>query len=201
VFHRSLDTFDRQRNFADDQAHNDWVFSLDADEEATPELAAEIQAALQQPPPVVAYRVPVLQTFCGAAIRHGGWYRPGPIRCYRRTHGRWEGEVHERLVPRGPVGQCQHSLRHYSHPTLADFLTKLNRSTSLEAAAYVRAGKRTNVWKIMLSPLRDFLNRFFLLRGYRDGMRGLALALLMAMYVCIVRLKVWELTQAETSVE
>ena len=33
-----------QKNFAAEQAAHDWIFSLDADERVTPELAAEIKA-------------------------------------------------------------------------------------------------------------------------------------------------------------
>ena len=41
--------FGRQKQFAVEQARNDWVLCLDADERVSPELAASIQAALAAP--------------------------------------------------------------------------------------------------------------------------------------------------------
>ena len=39
-----------QKNFAAEQAKHDWIFSLDADERVTPELAGEITALLANRP-------------------------------------------------------------------------------------------------------------------------------------------------------
>src|ERR1041385_3892449 len=43
VFIRPWPGYSAQKNFAADQALNDWIFSLDADERVSPELAAAIQ--------------------------------------------------------------------------------------------------------------------------------------------------------------
>ena len=47
-----------QKNHAASLATNDWIFSLDADERATPALASEIKGLLGSTPPDAAYKVP-----------------------------------------------------------------------------------------------------------------------------------------------
>src|SRR6185503_18916297 len=46
IFVRPWPGYSQQKNFAAEQASHDWIFSLDADEQVTPELAAEVKAAL-----------------------------------------------------------------------------------------------------------------------------------------------------------
>eukprot|EP01036_Dinobryon_divergens_P002420 gene2420-3180_t len=62
------------RNHALDACSHPWIFSLDADERCTPEVAAEIRAITQQPEAADAYWVPRRNFFMGRWIRHSGWY-------------------------------------------------------------------------------------------------------------------------------
>mgnify|MGYP001570411075 FL=1 len=47
VFQRKMDIEGVHRNWAYSKARNEWVLSLDADEEVTPELKEEISRAIQ----------------------------------------------------------------------------------------------------------------------------------------------------------
>ena len=58
-----------QKNFAAEQASHDWIFSLDADERVTPELAAEVTAALAGQPRAAGYRVPRVTFHLGRWMR------------------------------------------------------------------------------------------------------------------------------------
>src|SRR5947209_5229300 len=49
VFVEEWKGFARQKNSALDKATGEWILSLDADEEVSPELAASIQALLKSP--------------------------------------------------------------------------------------------------------------------------------------------------------
>ena len=49
VIQRPFDGYGRQKQFAIDQALNDWVFSVDADEIVSPELQQEIVELKQDP--------------------------------------------------------------------------------------------------------------------------------------------------------
>src|SRR5260370_13247818 len=55
VFVEEWKGFARQKNAALDKATGEWILSLDADEEVSPELAASIQVLLKSPQTAVAF--------------------------------------------------------------------------------------------------------------------------------------------------
>ncbi|MBT8404143.1 MAG: glycosyltransferase family 2 protein, partial [Gemmatimonadetes bacterium] len=84
---RAWTGFRDQKNAATALCRHDWVLSLDADEQVTPELAHEIRALFTAGRPTVdGYSVPRLTHYLGRPIRHGGWYPDRAVRLYDR---RW----------------------------------------------------------------------------------------------------------------
>ena len=73
VFQHPFQNFAQQRNAALDAVDSDWVFFVDADERATPELAAEIRRAIQDESRS-GWWVPRHNYIFGRVIRHAGWY-------------------------------------------------------------------------------------------------------------------------------
>ncbi|MDH5512962.1 MAG: glycosyltransferase family 2 protein, partial [Gammaproteobacteria bacterium] len=53
------------------------------------------------------------------------------------------------------------------------YLAKQNRYTTLQAEALHRAGRRANMFKLVLSPLFRFIKFYFLRLGFLDGVPGL----------------------------
>ena len=87
-----------QKNFAANQAHHDWILSIDADERLSIELADEIVKWKSTTLPALgaAYSMPRRTFYLGKWIRHSGWYPDRKIRLYDRRVCRWEGDfVHE----------------------------------------------------------------------------------------------------------
>src|SRR5687767_6219676 len=96
VLARAWTGFAPQKEFAIRSASNDWVFSLDADERVSPELANEIIDIRERSPQADAFRIPRLSIYLGRAIRHGGWYPDKQLRLFDRRKGRWKDViVHE----------------------------------------------------------------------------------------------------------
>ncbi|MDP2865017.1 MAG: glycosyltransferase family 2 protein, partial [Elusimicrobiota bacterium] len=77
------------KQFAIDQASSDWVFILDADEEITPALRAEIKRVLAAPSDAAAYALPRKNFYFGRWLRHGGKYPDTQLRLFRRGAGRF----------------------------------------------------------------------------------------------------------------
>ena len=73
-----------QKNFAAAQASHDWIFSLDADERVTPELAGELTALIKRGPAVAGYRLPRVTFHLGRWIRSTDWYPDYQLRLYDR---------------------------------------------------------------------------------------------------------------------
>ena len=173
VIHQDWLGFGPQKQFAVEAALHDWVLCLDADERVTPQLATAIAAALQAPA-YEAYRFPRCNRFLGRYLRHGEGYPDWSLRLFDRRRARWSTDaVHERVVATGAVGTLAGELLHDSAETIAGYLAKQNRYTSLAAEAAIARGKRAGAAQLLLSPLLRFVKFYLLRQGFRDGLPGL----------------------------
>lgn len=118
--------YSAQKNFAAEQAHNEWILSIDADEVVPPELQQEITASLadERNSHVVGYFVPRLNLWLGKPIRHGGWYPDYTLRLYRRDCGKWRGDSHELVEVDGAWTTLRHPLIHDTISDIHDHLRK-----------------------------------------------------------------------------
>ena len=163
----------RHRNWAYAQAKNDWVLSLDADERVSEELRQSIQEALVAPR-FQAGRMARRNRFMGRWMRHGEGYPDWSLRLYQREHAHWSDDpVHEKVMTDGKTITLHGDLLHESELGMADYLTKQNRYTTLQAEVLHRAGRRANPFKLVLSPLFRFLKFYFIRLGFLDGVPGL----------------------------
>ena len=133
--------FGPQKQFAVEQARHDWVLCLDADERVTPELQAGIENALKNPS-TAAYRCARRNRFLGRYLKHGEGYPDWSLRLFDRRQARWSDDaVHEKVETKSSVGELNGDLLHDSAESLAAYLTKQNRYTTLTAEMAL-AGKR-----------------------------------------------------------
>jgi glycosyltransferase involved in cell wall biosynthesis len=115
--HQAWLGFVGQKNQVLSLATREWVFSLDADEELSPALRAEILALKAAPPAaaVSGFSMPRCVLYEGRWIRHGDWYPDRLIRLFRRGRGRFVGQrVHERLEISGQIEALPGDLHHHS---------------------------------------------------------------------------------------
>lgn len=164
--------FGPQKQYAIGLAHHDWVLCLDADERVTPALQASIEAALVRPA-CGAYRFARCNRFLGRYLRHGEGYPDWNLRLFDRRRARWTDDVvHENVVADCEVATLSGDLLHDSAETIATYLTKQNRYTSLAAGAAFAAGKRASAAKLLFSPLVRFIKFYGVRRGFLDGLPG-----------------------------
>src|SRR3979409_582209 len=76
VFVEPWKGFARQKNSSLEKASSDWILSLDADEEVSPELAASIKALLTSgaPPKFSGYLINRRNMYFGKWIKRSGYY-------------------------------------------------------------------------------------------------------------------------------
>lgn len=172
--------FGPQKQFAVEAAANDWVLCLDADERVTPALQLAIENALHNPslpvvaPMVGAYRFPRCNRFLGRYLKHGEGYPDRSLRLFDRRQARWSADaVHEKVEARCAVADLSADLLHDSAESLASYLGKQNRYTSLAAEMALAAGKRASAGRLLFSPLIRFIKFYFIRQGFRDGLPGL----------------------------
>ncbi|KKU80292.1 MAG: Glycosyl transferase family 2 [Candidatus Amesbacteria bacterium GW2011_GWA2_47_70] len=115
--------FADQKNYAASKCKYDWVLSLDADEELSPELVYELRTINYEYAAAVAYRIPRLNIIFGKAILHSNWEPAADthIWLFDKTKCRWVGEVHEEIVADGPVGQLRGRKIHHSYKAGTDY--------------------------------------------------------------------------------
>ncbi len=189
VFNEPWKGFGAQKNSAIAKATGDWILSLDADEEVSPELALEITALLAGEPEFSAYRIPRLNHFLGRPLRHGGYWPDPKLRLFRRGAASFEERpVHETMRASGPVGQLKGHLIHHCYPTIEDYREHMDRYSTIAAEALVTSGRAGRSWpwlvsNAVLNPGATFLYNYVLRLGFLDGRAGLLQHLNHSMYI------------------
>jgi glycosyltransferase involved in cell wall biosynthesis len=192
--HRDWEGYGRQKNFALSLATKDFVLVIDADEEVSPGLAAEIREVLGRPDPKDGYSFPRKAMLLGRWIRHGNWYPDRRVRLFRRGTAEFtDREIHESLIFRFEPGRLRHELLHYSYESVHEYFRKFNRYTELAAGRMYREGRRANLFDLFVKPSWVFLQSYLFRLGFLDGLAGFAAAALSDMYVFVKYLKLKEI--------
>lgn len=175
-----------QRNAALDEAARlgaEWVFFVDADERATPELGEEVHEVITVRPEA-GWWVPRHNYIVGQRVRYGGFYPDYQLRLLRVGRARYDPgrPVHEVVLLDGADGYLTHPLIHYNYESWAQFHRKQRRYAAYEAHILRERGIQPRPHNFVLQPLREFRRRYLTLQGYRDGLHGLKLCVLLAYY-------------------
>lgn len=188
-----------QKNFALAQAANEWVLSIDADEEVSPELANSIKQILAQGPKFDGYMVRRKVFYLGKWIKHSGWYPDYRIRLVRKERARWGGEsVHDVLEVNGSVAKISDGdLYHYSYRDLSDHISKIDGYTTIMAKSKFETGKRAHWYDMVFRPLFGFFKKYIFRLGFLDGVHGLIICALTSYYVFLKYLKLWALQKSK----
>jgi (heptosyl)LPS beta-1,4-glucosyltransferase len=182
VIRHPFENYAQFHNAAMERVEADWIFFVDADERATPELGAEAQVVTAGDREEVLWWVPRHNYIFGRLTLGAGWYPDYQARLLRRGHARWERPVHEVAVADGPEGYLKTPLIHYNYENLPDFIARQERYTDIDAGILLQEGVHPRFYTPYSQAVRHFWWRFATLRGVRDGLHGLWLSLLMAYY-------------------
>ena len=212
VITRPWPGFAAQKNFALKQCIGDWVLSLDADEELSPELRTQIRTLLPTNPPADAYFLKRRNLFLGRWIKHGGYYPDPKLRLFRRAgvdlSANFTGQaglqfesrpVHETIVFDGVSDTLDFPLIHHAYPTLHDYLEHMDRYSDLGAELLFALGRTSQstlaFWtNVLLVPNLTFLWNYIFRLGFLDGREGLLLHLYHSAYISWKYAKAWRLT-------
>ena len=201
IYVRAWPGYTAQKNFAAQQASFDWVFSLDADERVSQELATELQRLkLASEPTVAAFEMARLTFYLGRWIRHSGWYPDHKVRLYNRKAASFEGEfVHESVKVNGRTERLVGDILHYTVSNASEHHQRMDRYTTLAARELYQKGKRATPLSLLVSPAGAFLRSYIIKLGFLDGAQGVAIARFAAHYVFLKNLKLWEMNKKTSS--
>lgn len=175
--------FGPQKNRALARCRYRWVLSIDADEQISDALAAEILRVLRAAPAeatVAGYWLRRSSRYCGQVIRHGLWGNDRVLRLFERQRGRFtDARVHESLVCDGETRVLEGILVHDSVDSPEDARSKARRYAFLGAEA-LRARGRGGSLQGGFHAGWSFVRGYLLRAGFLDGRFGLTLARLNA---------------------
>jgi glycosyltransferase involved in cell wall biosynthesis len=196
VFVEPWKGFARQKNSALEKATCDWILSLDADEEASPELAASVKALVTSggAAKFAGYTMNRRNMYFGKWIRRSGYYPDPKLRLIRRGAATFElRDVHEDMKMAGELGHLKGDMIHHAYATLESFIEHANRYSSLGADMVARERKvGFSVVNIVLRPMLRFIWAYFFRGGFLDGREGLLVLMNHAAYVSWKYAKAWE---------
>ncbi len=176
------------REFAVEQGSGEWIFVLDADEVVPLSLSCELQHLASREFDVVL--ISRINYFFGVPLLHGGVEPEVDVipRLFRRGHVIASSQVHRdfSIAPGARVVRIPYrpgwAIVHFTYTNTESFIAKLNRYTTKEALESRAVGTRTTAPRMCYHALKEFYWRYLKHGGYRDGWRGLYLALLYCFY-------------------
>lgn len=186
------DNFAKLRNFALKKVKTRWVLFIDADEEVTAGLAIEISRAINNEY-LKGFYIPRRDYFLGRWLRFGETGNIKLLKLGRKDSGLWRRSVHEVWDIAGKVGELDSPLFHYPHPTIGEFIERVNRWTTLDAAEFYKSGVRSGWWKMIVYPAGKFVRNYIVKLGFLDGIPGLLFALIMSFHSFLTRAKLYML--------
>jgi len=195
-FERAWTNYSEQKNFAAACAKNDWILSMDADEELSSALQTSLLDWKKREPKFGVYEMARKTWYLGAWIKHSGWYPDFQRRVYRRDAAQFSGIIHESLRFEDKPGRLNGNLLHYTVRSFAEHEQKVERYASLAAQQMYAAGERSWRSAVWFATPWSWFQNYFLRGGFLDGYRGALIAQMAARAVRIKYEKLGQLVQA-----
>jgi glycosyltransferase involved in cell wall biosynthesis len=193
-----------------------WVFAIDADERATPELVKAMNEAIASPNGAVAFRMQRRDFFLGTWLKHVQT-SPFYIRLFQHTKVHHERVINTVLIVDGPVSQVSGYLDHFPFSKgIGHWIDRHNSYSRFEAQQIIDDRKQQTTFSLLKAfTTKDFNERrfhqkelfyrlpfrsvikFLILyigkRGFLDGRAGFTYAVLQSIYEYFIVLKTREL--------
>jgi glycosyltransferase involved in cell wall biosynthesis len=167
------------RNQAIAACTHEWIFSLDADERCTPEVADEVRGIANTPQSLDVYRVPRRNYFMGRWIKHSGWYpnfrQP---QLFRKGSMSYDLKpVHEGYILHStqPIGRLNNAIWQFPFKNMAEVMHKANRYSTLGAEKIKH--KKISMGTALAHAIWAFVKHYVFKLGILDGWAGFVIAL------------------------
>lgn len=157
-------------------SRNDWVLSIDADEEVSEFLRLELQEKLSQLDPETAYAVPRRSRYLKTWIRFGGWYPDHQVRVFNKKFSMWnESSIHEKVEAKKTLFFVK-DLNHYVFKNISHQVLTNDRYSTLLAEKMFKENKKFNWFHFFTKPTVKFIECYILKLGFLDGYAGYVIA-------------------------
>lgn len=194
VFYQDWLGYGPQKNFALEKATGDFILHIDADEEVTPDLSAEIKNILNDPK-YDFYWLKIITVFLGKPLTH---LTGNNLRLFNRLTGHWQEKmVHEQIARRkdnSPVtltaedsAKTINYLLHHSHyQTIQAYKERQEKYSTADAKEMLATSKDRIGKKVAVNinnpfsrfrfkyerAIKQFIRKFIKQKGFLDGWQG-----------------------------
>ncbi|MEN8192977.1 MAG: glycosyltransferase family 2 protein [Bacteroidota bacterium] len=187
--------YGKTKRLAVNSAENNWILSIDADEEVS-KNSVQIINDIVKTQKYTGYKVQIKSFYLGKMIKHSGWGQEFKLRIFDKRFGNYnESEIHETVILDGKKKQIDAVFLHHTYPTLEKHLEKVNRYSSLQAKELFDDGKKYSILLIPIFALNKFLSMYILKLGFLDGKEGFVLASISSFGVFLKYTKLWKLNK------
>jgi glycosyltransferase involved in cell wall biosynthesis len=185
---------DPGRQFALEQASNEWVLVVDADELVPKQLRdrlAELSTSDYE-----AVLIPRKNYCFGHLMQGAAWgdIQDLQVRFFKKHVMHYSDKIHD-FAKLGENTRIYRLLDescafiHFAYVDVGQYLEKLDRYTTIEAKSIALSSQSTSTVRLSFSLLRNLVWRFILKKGYRDGVYGFAISILTSVDMLIAALK------------
>lgn len=196
VFHKRLDYVEPARNFAISKASGDWILILDPDEEIPESLKERLIQIVDKMDQIDYVRIPRKNIIFDKWMKGAMWWPDLNIRFFRKGKVRWTDKIHRPPEVSGegldlPADE-QFAILHHHYESISQFLERMIRYTKVQADEFIDEGYKFDWKDLIKKPLSEFLGRFFVNKGFQNGIHGLSLSILQAFSQFVLYLRIWE---------
>ncbi|MBI3443208.1 glycosyltransferase family 2 protein [Candidatus Woesebacteria bacterium] len=193
--HKKTGYVEPARDFAISKATNDWILILDADEEVTKSLANKLKEIIKNPK-ADYYRLPRKNMIFGKWMKHTRWWPDYNIRFFKKGYVSWSEEIHAVPITQGEGADLsakeESAIIHHNYDSVDKYLERMFRYTKVQSEMLLKNGYVFKWQDLIEKPLNEFLGRYFVGEGYKDGIHGMAISLLQGFSELTIYLRVWE---------
>jgi (heptosyl)LPS beta-1,4-glucosyltransferase len=189
-------SFADERNAALDNARNDWVLHIDADDVVTEDFRNKLSLALSKKEDVAVYKFRRRNFFLGHSMDRGGFHHYIP-NLVNKKYVRYEGRIHEVPVYEGREGAINADIEHYPFASISQFIERQNRYSDIASREMFKekgalSGKEIRK-NLINKSFKIFWKSYVRKQGYKEGLYGLVFAVLFAFINFMKWAKYWEL--------
>ncbi len=193
--HKRLSYVEPARNFGIEKAAGPWILILDPDERISRGLEKNIKLIIEESK-ADYFRVPRQNIVFGKWLRYSRFWPDYNIRLFRKGFVSWNEVIHGVPLTHGTGLDLEPkkdlTIIHHHYDSIEQYLERLNRYTTVQATLLYKKGEKFSWHDLINKPAHEFMSRYFFGQGYKDGIHGMAVALLQAASELIVYLKLWQ---------
>jgi len=182
-----------QKNVVLQHASNNWILSIDADERLDNTMIEAILHIKERTNHPDAYSFKRKNYIANRWIQHTGWYPDICTRLYNKNSAKFRDVAGHSSVQAINIELLDGNIIHYSYKNYHDLLHKTNRFSTRGAKMMYEKGRRTTAFSPAIHFLAAFFRKYFLQRGFLDGLDGLTISLTASINAYMKYAKLYEM--------